>query len=73
MGVYICGSKLLIIIEPKTMRFDLATELNKKLKHEIEFIIKDNEMLLKQRIKNGISQLLSKHKHGNDIHGHRKQ
>ena len=40
------------------------------LKHEIEFIIKINEYLAENKIK---QLLLSKYKHGNNIHEHGKQ
>ena len=46
---------------------------NKNLKHEIEFIIKNNESLAKNKMKNATEQLFSEYKHGNDIHEHRKQ
>ena len=37
-------------------------------KHKIEVIIKVNESLAENKIKNEIEQLLSKYKHGNNIH-----
>ena len=40
---------------------------------KIEFIMKSNESLTENKIKNKIEQLLSKCKHGNNIHEHRKQ
>ena len=43
---------------------------DQNLKHEAEFIIKFNEFLAENKIKNEIEQLLSKYKHGNDIHEH---
>ena len=43
------------------------------LKPKIEFIIKSNESLAENKIKEEIEQLLSKYKHGNDIHEHGKQ
>ena len=36
-------------------------------------MIRNNEFLVKQRIKNEIERLLSKYKHENDIHEHGKQ
>ena len=39
----------------------------------IEFIMKSNESISENKIKNKIEQLLSKYKHGNNIHEHRKQ
>ena len=47
--------------------------LTDNLKHEIHIIIEHNEILSENTKKNNISQLLSKYKHGNDIHKHRKQ
>ena len=58
---------VVVIRDPKTFCID------KKLKHETEFIIKSNESLAENKIKNEIEQLLLKHKHGCDIHEHRKQ
>ena len=43
------------------------------MKHEFEFIIKNNESLAENKIKNEIEQLLLKYKHGNNIYEHRKQ
>ena len=43
------------------------------MKHEIEFMIKNNESLAKNKIRNDIEQLLLKYKHGNSIHKHGKQ
>ena len=40
---------------------------------EIEFIIKINESLAENKIKNDIEQLLSKYKHEYNIYEHRKQ
>ena len=42
------------------------------MKHEIEFIIKSNESLADNKIKNEIEQLLLKYKHRNNIHEHQK-
>ena len=44
-----------------------------EFKHEIEFIIKSNESLAENEIKNKTEQLLSKCKYGGDIHEHGKQ
>ena len=73
MGVHIGYSKLVIITEPKTFHFDLPKDVDKNLKYEIDLIIKHNECLGEHTIKNEISQLLLKYKHGNNIHEHRKQ
>ena len=64
-----------VIREHKTsyFNFDLPKDINKNLKHEIEFIIKHNESLAKHKIKNELEQFLSKYKHRNDIHEHKKQ
>ena len=43
------------------------------MKHEIKFITESNEFLSDNKIKNEIEQLLSKYRHGNDIHEHGKQ
>ena len=42
-------------------------------KYEIEFIIKSNECLAENKIKNETEQLFLKYKHGNDIHEQGKQ
>ena len=42
------------------------------MKHGIEFIIKSNEYLAENKIKNKTEQSLLKYKHGNNIHEHRK-
>ena len=44
-----------------------------KYADEIQFIIKSDESLAENKIKNEIQQLLLKYKHGNDIHEHGKQ
>ena len=43
------------------------------MKREIEFIIKSNEALAENKIKNEIEQLLSNGKDGNNIHQQGKQ
>ena len=43
------------------------------LNHEINFILKNNGLLTQLTIKNKISQLLPKYKHGNSTHEHIKQ
>ena len=59
----------------KTFCFNLdwSKDINENLKHDIEFIIKSNESLAENKIKNQIKQLLLKYKHGNNIHEHGKQ
>ena len=66
---------MIVIRDSKTfyLDFDWPEDVHEKLKHEIEFIIKINESLAKNKIKNEAEQLLSKYKHGNNIHEHRKQ
>ena len=51
---------LVIITEPKIIRFDLLKDVSKNLKHEIDSIIKHNEYLAENTIKHEIDQLLSK-------------
>ena len=72
MGVHIDSNKLVIITEPKAIHFDLSKDVDNNLKHEIDFIIKHNELLAEHAIKNWINQLLSKYKHANDFCKHRK-
>ena len=65
-----------VIKEPKPFFFCLPKDIDKNWKHEIEFIIKQNEYLAKNKIKNETEQLLfkyKKYKRGNNIHEHRKQ
>ena len=64
-----------VIREPKTLNFDFDwhKDVDKNLKHEVEFIIKSNESLTDNKIKYEIEQLLSKYKDGNYIHTHGKQ
>ena len=57
-------NKSIIIIEPKPFHFVLTKDAGDNMKHEIDFIIKHNELLVKNTIKNKIRQLLSKYKHG---------
>ena len=53
--------------------FGCPKDVDENLKHEIECIIKRNEYLARNKIKNKIEQLLLKYKHGNDIHEHINQ
>ena len=62
--------KFLIITDTKTIHFDLPKDANNNLKNEIDSIIKYNKVSVEQTTKNKIIQLLSKYKHGNDIHEH---
>ena len=71
--MYIDDSKFVIIAEPKTICFNLTKKVDNSRKHEINSIIKHNEFLTEHKLDNKISQLVSKYKHGNVIHEHRKQ
>ena len=53
--------------------FEWPKDVDKNLRRKIEFIIKGNEYLAENKIKNEIEQLLSKYKHGNNIDEHGKQ
>ena len=53
--------------------YDWPKDVDENLKHKAEFIIKSNKALAKKKAKNEIEQLLSKCKHGNNIHENRKQ
>ena len=66
---------MVVIREPKTLYFDfdLSKNVDKNLKHEIEFIVKRNEFLAEHKTNSNTEQLLSKYKHGNDFHEHGKQ
>ena len=61
--------------DPKTFcsNFDWPKNVDENLKYKTEFIIKRNESLAENKIKNEIEQLLLKYKHGNDIQKHEKQ
>ena len=50
-----------------------SKDADENLKCEIEFIIKSNESLAKNKIKYETEQLLLKYKHGNNINEHGKQ
>ena len=65
---------MIVTRDPKTFDFDWPKDFDESLKHEIEFMIKAiNLSLAENKIKNEIEQLLSKYKHRNNIHEHRKQ
>ena len=66
---------MIVIRDPKTFcfNFDFPKDFEENLMHEIEFIIKSNETLRENKIKNKIEQLLLKYKNGNNIHEDRKQ
>ena len=69
------GDNMVVIREPKSFyfNFDLLKDVDKNLKHDIEFIIKHNESLAEHKVKNKIEQLFSKYKHGNNIREHKNQ
>ena len=52
----------IVIRDPKTFcfNFDCPKDVDNNLKYEIEFIIKSNESLAENKIKNEIEQLLLK-------------
>ena len=66
---------VILIRDPKTLyfNFDRPKDIDENLKHEIEFIIKSNESLAKNKIKNEIEQLLLKYDHEKYSYEHRKQ
>ena len=63
---------MIVIRDPKTFcfNFDWPKDVDENLKHQIEFMIKSNESLAKNKIKNEIEQLLLNYKHGNNNHEH---
>ena len=65
---------LIVMRDPKTFYFYFhwPKDVDESLKHEIEFVIKSNQSLVEGEIKHEIEQLLSKYKHGNNIHEHSK-
>ena len=50
-GVVIKDNKLVITTEPKTIHFDLSEDVDNNLKHEINFIIKNNKFAAEYTIK----------------------
>ena len=73
MGIYNGANKIVITLVSKTFSFDLLNDADKNLEHEINFIMKHNKFLSEHTIKNKISRLLFKFKHGNDINEHEKE
>ena len=73
--IIIMQENLNLIRCPKMFRFhlDQPKDVDDTLKHETEFIIKINESLAENQIKDKIDQLLLKHKHGNNFREHKKQ
>ena len=73
MGVHIEDNKLVVVTEPKSFHFDLLKDVDINLRHEVYFIIKQNELLAESAIKIEIRQLMFRCKHGNCIHEHGKR
>ena len=71
----IMEENMILIRDPKPFYFlfDWDKHVDENLKHKIEFIIKSIESLAENKIKGKIEQLLSKYKHGSNIHKHKKQ
>ena len=64
---------ILIPIKIPSFNFDWPKDVDENLMHKIKLIIKSNEPLAENKIKNKAEQILSKFKHGNNIHEHGKQ
>ena len=66
---------VIVIRDPKTFQFDFdwPKDIDENLKHKIEFIIKSNDSLPENKIRNKTEQLLLKYKLSNNIHEHGKQ
>ena len=64
-----------VIKDPKTFYFDFdwPKDVEKNLKHEIEYIIEINENLVENKIKKEIGKLLLRYKNGNNIREYGKQ
>ena len=73
IGVNIKDNKLAIIAVPKIILFDLLKDVCNNLNYETDSFIKHNQLLSEHTIKNEISQLLFKYKHGNNSDEHGKQ
>ena len=71
----IMEENMIVIRNSTTFYFnsDWPKDVDENVKHEIEFIIKSNESVAENKMKNEIEQLLLKCKHGNDIHEHGKE
>ena len=56
---------IILMRDPKTFcfNFDWPQDVHEKLKHKIQIIIKSNESLAENKIKNEIEQLFIKYKH----------
>ena len=66
---------MIVTRDPKTFcfNFDWSKQVDENLKHEIEYILKTNESLTENKMKNEIEQVLLKDKHENNIHENGKQ
>ena len=64
---------ILIPMKIPNFNFDWPKDVDENLKHKIKLIINSNEPLAENKIKNKAEQILSKFKHGNNIHEHGKQ
>ena len=60
----------MIEIRGPCFSLDWPKDVDKNLKHKIEFVIKSNESLTENKIKNENEELMLQYKHGNDIHEH---
>ena len=69
------GCNMVVIRDPKIFcfNFDWSKYVDEDLKHETEFIIKANQVLAEDKIKDETEQLLLKYNHGNNFYKHRKQ
>ena len=61
---------MLVIRGPKNFHFNynLPKDIDKNLRHEIQFIIKHNESLAEYKIKNEIKHILSKNSKTRKLH-----
>ena len=72
IAVHTENKKLVITTAPKSFHLDLPRDIGINFKHELSFIINYSEHLAEHTTENEIRQILSKYKHGNDIHKHGK-
>ena len=73
MGAHIRENQFPVTTGPRNFCFDLSKDVDISLKHQIYSIVKFKEHLAEDTIKNMVSQILFKYKHGNDIYEHGKQ
>ena len=69
------NKNMIVIRDPKKFYFDFdwPKGVDENLKHEFQFIIKSNESLAENKIKNEIEIFFSKYKNGDNIHEYRKK